>query len=277
MNNDVRYGEALKGVGMTKRNREKQRRQRQAKYESEKANIENLRQMAPKLKPVLRQIGCDLPFFDYLDSYSGEFSRIVSSAMQQFSSLVGIHEVDDCQFQKPDWTKYGAGSYRRVFFEIDEQFSCYGTSSDSDANIRGSTTFFLDGDGSLRSVVLIPRSPKCSFQHKELKYALKIASLFHELGHIQDAEHRINIDAAAGRFELVEAEAYANCYTLDRLADRCLAQAYSILYDGMQALASSSGYEGDIGRLVLDRHQRREIPNWQDYMDAASKSVASQS
>ena len=244
---------------MAKQDKEKQRRQKQAKYESEKAKIDKFHQMAPKLEPVLRQVGCDIPFFDYLDSYAEELAEQCRWQLQQFPSLLGIHEVDDGEFQESNSGQVWRSAYRQVFFNIDERFSRYGTNSNSNANMCGSATFFLDDDGKLRSLVQIPRSPKCSFQHKEFKYAFKVGSLLHEIGHIQDAEQRINIDAAAGRFELVQAEAYANCYALERLADRCLAKTYSMLYEGIQAFASSGGYEGEIGRLVLDRHQHRKI------------------
>ncbi len=254
---------------MSKREKEKRERQRQAQYEGERASMENFRRLAPTLKPVLRQVGCDLPFYDFLDSYEEEFSRTVSVAMREFPSLLGIHEVDENEFVDMNWTKYGADGLRQVFFSLDDKFAGYGANGNSKANIRGSAAFFLDGDGHPRSVVLIPRSVKCSFEHKELKYAFKIGSLLHELGHVNDAEKRINIDAETGRMDVVQAEAYANSYALGRLADRCLGQTYSILYEAMRELASSNGYEAEIGRLVLEQHRRRDIPNWNEYVDAA--------
>jgi len=255
---------------MSSREKEKKLRQQKAKYEDEKATIENFRKVAPKLKPLLRRAGCDLPFFDFLDSYEEEFGRIVTTAIQQFPSLLSIHEVDDSEYLQPDWPKYGVDADKQVFFDIDERFAQYGKNRNSKANIRGSATFFLDDNGGYKSVVLIPRSPKCSFEYKDLKYAFKIASLLHELGHIEDAELRINIDVPEKRFGLVEAEAYANKYALEKLADRCLYQTYRILFDGMVELASSGDYEAEVGRLVLERHSHRQIPNWNEFMDAAN-------
>lgn len=259
---------------MSSREKEKKLRQQKAKYEDEKATIENFRKVAPKLKPLLRRVGCDLPFYDFLDSYEEEFRRIVTTAIQQFPTLLSIHEVDDAEFLQPDWANFGVDAAKQVFFNIDERFAQYGKGSNSKANIRGSATFFLGDDCCCKSVILIPRSPKCSFHYKELKYAFKIASLLHELGHIQDAELRINIDVSDKRFDLVEAEAYANKYALDKLVERCLGQTYTILYGGMVDLASTGDYEAEVGRLVLERHAHQQIPNWKDFMDATNALIA---
>jgi len=44
---------------------------------------------------------------------------------------------------------------------------------------------------------------------------------------------------------------------------------YDSIYEAMQELAATGGYEAEVGRLVLERHPRRQIPKWQDYLDAA--------
>lgn len=258
---------------MNKKEREKQERLRQAKYEKEKATIENFRKNGAVLKTHLRKVGCDLPFYDFLDSYTDEFNRTVATAKAMFPSLVGVYEVDENEYQNTEWAKYGVGDCEYVLFDLDDRFSDYGKNKNPLANVRGSASFFIDRDNALRSVILIPRNPKSSFQHKEYKYVLKIGTLCHELGHIHDAENKINLDPHARRFDLIAGEAYANCYALERLAERHLVYTYNMLYDGMVSFVAAGGYEAEIGQTVLEKHEKRQFKIWNDYMDAATESL----
>jgi len=189
--------------------RDKLRQKRQAKYEKERATVLGFRKQAPQLKPHLRKVGCDLPFYDFLDSYEEEFSRTVTAAMKGLPTLHGVHEVDLPDFESTDWSLFGCDPKQQIFFNVDDQFASYGTGNPK-ANVRGSAAYFLDGTSDYRAVVLIPRNPKSSVEYKDLKYSIKIAALLHELGHVQDAERQINMDPIALRFDVINAEAYAN-------------------------------------------------------------------
>jgi len=80
---------------MNKKEKEKRDRLRKQKYDAEKKQIEEFRKNGALLKPSLRKVGCDLPFYDYLDSYTEEFERVVAAGRSAFPSLMGVHEVDD--------------------------------------------------------------------------------------------------------------------------------------------------------------------------------------
>jgi hypothetical protein len=72
------------------KDKDKKRRQRQAQWEKEKAQIDDMRRNAPEVKRALRRVGCDLPFYDYLDSYSEEFARIMAWATRCTSFASGL-------------------------------------------------------------------------------------------------------------------------------------------------------------------------------------------
>jgi hypothetical protein len=241
---------------------------KQRQYEKEKASIEGFRKMAVKVKPHLRKNGCDLPFYDFLDSWEEEFNRIKLRAIDEFQSLVGIHEVDKKTFFAPNYADYGCDPTTLVDFDLGERFTNYGRkSATTQVNMQGATTYFLDGDGGFTSLVLIPKNPPIRWQYKEFRYAFNLPVLVHELGHVQDAEKRINLDPSAKRFDVVEGEVYANCYALDQLANRYLRHSYMMMYDAIaESAARPVEFEAEIGRLVVERHPRRDLMDWNDFM-----------
>jgi hypothetical protein len=248
---------------------DKRRLKREARHRSERRSIEQLRQHAPRLKPILRELGADLPFYDLLDSYEAVFGDLASEGMARFGSLSGIHEVDNRTFEETDWSLFGLEPADHLQFAFDEKFASYGRKGANTANIRGAASFFRQADGGFRSIILIPRSPRTDIQHRDLRYVLKIATLTHELGHISDAENRFHIDPLARRFDLVEAETYANCYALDLMASRALRQSYTMLHDALASQVDATGYEGEIARRVMQEHGTRDIPDWQEHLEEA--------
>lgn len=248
---------------------DRRRLKRQARHRSERRTIEQLRQHASRLKPILRDLGFDLPFYDLLDSYETVFDDLAFEGKERFRSLSGIHEVDGRTFEETDWSLFGLEPADHLQFTFDEQFAGYGSKGAETANIRGSASFFRQADGGFRSIILIPRSPRTDIRHPDLKYVLKIVALTHELGHISDAENGFHIDPLGGRFDLIEAEAYANCYALDLMAHRALRQSYTMLHDALSGQVNSSGYEGEIARRVMHDHGTRDIPDWQEHLEEA--------
>jgi hypothetical protein len=256
----------IKGMG---KHPDRRRLKRQARHRNERHTIQQLRQHASLLKPILRELGADLPFYDLLDSYETEFNDLASEGKERFRSLSGIHEVDGRTFEDTDWSLFGLKPADHLQFTFDEQFAGYGSKGADTANIRGVAAFFRQADGGFRSIILIPRTPRTDIQHPDLKYALKIAALTHELGHICDAENGLHIDPITGRFDLIEAEAYANCYALDLMAHRALRQSYAMLHDAIAGKVDASGYEGEIARRVMHEHGTRDIPDWQEHLEEA--------
>lgn len=254
---------------------DKRRLNRQARHRSERRSVEQLRQHASRLKPILRDLGSDLPFYDWLDSYETMFNDLADEGMKRFRSLAGIHEVDGSTFEETDWSFFGLEPTDHVQFTFDEQFAGYGSKGADTANIRGSVSFFRQADGGFQSIILIPRNPRTDIQHRDLRYAMKIATLTHELGHISDTENRLHIDPLARRFDLIEAEAYANCYALDLMANRALRQSYTMLHAAIAGQVDASGYEGEIARRVMHEHGTRDIPDWQEHLEEAFAILSS--
>ena len=86
-----------------------------AKWEAENASVQDFWAKADRVKAHVRAQGCNLPFFDFLDSYEEEFRRVVAWAKNTFPSLHGVFEVsaellaDDAGYQHlrlpADWKK----------------------------------------------------------------------------------------------------------------------------------------------------------------------------
>ncbi|MEX1028158.1 MAG: hypothetical protein WD049_09165 [Candidatus Paceibacterota bacterium] len=250
----------------TKKNAEKEQRNR--KWRQEKATIKEFRAKAPHMKALLRSRGCDLPFYDYLDSYSEEFHRTVEAAKAAYPSLLGVHEVDDQTFaaETQEWSQFGYSDLEQVFFKIEDTFADYG-SSPLDANLCGSMSAFHDSAGNVRSVILIRRSVQTSVQHHELKYAFKIISLVHEIGHVEDLERGINFDVPSRHLDVIAAEAYAHLFALERLARRNLVQSFNTLVDGLRDSVSADGYISKVAQQVLERLPEYQLTHWQEAFD----------
>jgi hypothetical protein len=205
-----------------------------------------------------------LPFHDFLDSYSDEFQRIATAAKSEHPSLIGIHEVDEQTYAESEknWLKLGYSDLRQIFFDIGDDFSNYGKGS-LNANLCGSMSAFFDSDQKVRSVILIRQSVKGTMQHRELKYALKLASLLHEVGHVKDLEQGLNFDVPARRFRVIEAEVFANLYALEQMAKLNLLQSFNMLVSGLQDAIPKGGYGSEVAKKVLDELPAYQLIEWQ--------------
>jgi hypothetical protein len=251
----------------TSKKHQQERDKKQRQWQREDESIRNFRAKAPYIKAILRGRGCTLPFYDYLDSYADEFQRIADAARVEHPSLLGVHEVDDPIFaeNEKNWSKLGYGDLQQIFFGFDKEVPDYGTGP-LNANMCGSMTAFLDNDGTLRSVILIQQSVKGSAQHRELKYALKIASLLHEIGHVQDLEQGLNFDVPARRFRVIEAEVIAHLFALEQLAKRNLAKSFEMLANGLRDAIPKGGYISEVAERVLERLPSFQLVDWQTFM-----------
>lgn len=246
-----------------KSNSQQKRARRQRQWEEEDKTVRELRAKAPYIKMILRGRGCVLPFYDYLDSYLDEFQRIATAAKKEHPSLIGIHEVDDRTFatSENNWSQLGCGDLRQVFFNIDGNYSDYGAAS-PDANLCGSMTAFLDSDQNVRSVILLRQTVKGTVQHRELKYALKLASLLHEIGHVQDLERGLHFDVVAKHFDVIEAEVFAHLFALKEMAQRSFRQSFNMLVDGLRDTIPKGGYGAEVAEKVLQRLPAYQLIDW---------------
>lgn len=258
-----------------KQKKTKKRSERKAKSKQnfvrkaqEAASLEEVRKTGQALKPFLQKVGCDMAFYDYLDSYEVEFNRIVQAALSQRKSLVRVHEVSAEMLDAPQWDTLGHADLQQLYFTIPDECEDY-VKTDAQANLRGSATFFLDQSAALKSVILIQKRPPNSNHVKDLQYALKIPGLFHEIGHVIDAEQGINIRLDDGIMDVVAAEVFAHVYALEQMASRSLRQSYKMLFDALEKMSELPDYVGDIGKGVMKAHARVQIPDWSDYTEAA--------
>jgi len=246
-----------------KKAKEQKRARRQREWEEEDKTIKDLRAKAPYIKIIVRGRGCVLPFYDCLDSYSDEFHRIATAAKAEHPSLIGIHEVDDDTFAEPEkhWSELGYGDLQQVFFHVGDNVPNYGAGS-LDANLCGAMTAFLTPNQDVRSVILIRQIVK-GIKHRELKYGLKIASLFHEIGHVQDLEQGRNFDVPGRRFQVIEAELFAHLYALEQMARRNLYQSFNMLAGGLRDAIPKGGYGGEVAKKVLERLPAYRLRDWE--------------
>lgn len=257
---------------MSKRGRKKDKRKdrtrKRQSWEGECQQIRDSQANAPQMKRLLRQKGCELPFYDFLDSYEDEFQRIADAAKTEHASLLGIHEVDDQTYSscETDWSKLGYTDLQQIFFDIKEVVPDYGRKG-TDENMCGFMSAFLDADRNVRSVILIRRTVKISQQHREFKYAFKIASLLHEIGHVHDLEHGVNFDVATNRLSLIEAEVFAHLYCLEHLARRNLLQSFQMVEGGLKDAIPKGGYLSEVAQKVLERMPSYQLTDWQQVLD----------
>jgi len=245
--------------------KERERQKKYAKWTAENETIERFRRQGPHIKRILAHRGIDLPFYDFLDSYVDEFNRTCIAAKSEHPSLLGIHEVDDSLYYKQplDWTKFGYRGLESITLQFDRDLPDYGRKKGDAANMAGYTHAFRDEQKNLRTVVLIRRSIKLPhFEHREYKYALKVASLLHEIGHVEDFERGINFDLATNRLDIIEAEVFANLFCLDRLLKRNLAHSFEMVLGALQKSIPKGGYLGEVGRLVVERVPPERPKKW---------------
>ena len=76
-------------------------------------------------------------------------------------------------------------------------------------------------------------------------------ALLHELGHVEDLEGKLNIDPESDRFDLIEAEVFANLYCLRQLAERSAANLFDQFLSGMKNGLVADGFMRTVASEVL--------------------------
>ena len=216
-------------------------RKRQLQWEKEQ--LRELRRNGPHIKALLRIRGRNPQFLDYIDSYAEEFNRVTALAAADHPTLLGVHEVSDEIFSSPEqhWAELGCGGFSQIFFTIGDEFADYGK-GEMDANLAGATIAFHDPSGSIRTAILIKKNIPTSVQHADLKYALKVASLCHEIGHVDDIERNLNFKVDSLTLDIIKAESYAHLFALEMLAQRNLQKSYEMLADALKIASNGDGY-----------------------------------
>jgi hypothetical protein len=259
---------------MASKDKEKEKALRKRQWDKENESIQNIWRTAPYKKALVRHRGCDLGFYDYLDSFEKEFELLVTEAKKTYPCLMGIHEVDDELWSNHSWDKLGYGDYEQVIFEDPNLPGEYGKRSKhlnpKSLEMAGFASAFIDREGTVRAAISMKRKPHCQQEHKEFLYVAKIMTLCHELGHVHDYFHGINFDIPNKKANIIEAEVFANIYGLDKLAARGHRMGYDMLFEALQTAAQFDDYMGTVGKLVMERTLNKTPANWLTFYNQAS-------
>lgn len=109
------------------------------------------------------------------------------------------------------------------------------------------------------------RNPACKWEHKEYKYALKLPVLLHEVGHVKDMEGKVHFDRDSKTVDLIEAEVYAHCFSLNECFDRAYYMSGEMYLDSLTAYKHASGYRGEVVRRLLNRFEKPVFRQWMDF------------
>lgn len=261
---------------MAKRKSKKERGLRdQRKWEQEDQQLRSIRKKERALKELFSVKGLNLPFYDLLDSYEAEFAKVCEEAKLNHPSLMGVHEVSDEIFYatyEAQWESLGYSHLEQIFFEFDKKYEDYvhQRTKKKGATLEGHAVAFLDAAGELNTVILMRASLKGAFQHKEFKYALKLAALCHEIGHVDDFEKRINFDIEGRKADIIEAEVYAHLAAFEQMARKSYRLSYNTLLASLSSSKDSRGYLGEVIRRVLERLPQHEVVDWNESLDNIS-------
>lgn len=228
-----------------KRDRERSNRQRTKL----RMAFRNLQTQSVFMKRVFRQRGIHLPFYDFYDSYVKEFGKVAARARKESRSLLDIIELDDRDYFTTDHSSFAEGMEE---IRWNTELSDYGSLSE-DTNICGFTCAFRAPGADIRTLIVIRKRVPASEPNREGKYVHKLIALLHELGHVDDIEHQVNFNHAAGTFDAIEAEVYAHLHALKRMAKRNYFQCFTMLMGAFRKHMTDSTYLGEVAKLVLER------------------------
>lgn len=235
-----------------------------AQWKDEQARMLLFHRKAPYMRMILRSRGCRLPFFDFLDSYEIEFAKLVDEYLVSRPTLIGIYEVAAGELESTEWARFGgAADWQQVFYKYtDDATQTYGR-GDRHVNVEGSTVTLRDVTGGIHTLVRIRRDVRCQFRHKELKYAVKIPVLLHEIGHVIDVEEHVNFDPTEESCRIIDAEVFANRYALEQCVRRGYRQSFLTWVSSWRGYADAEDYRGEVARRTLDgAPSERDIEDW---------------
>ena len=134
----------------------------------------------------------------FLGSYVDAYRRTSDTAVREHPSLVGIYECDDDIFYDPpvlrrfEWLSLGHLTpviLQSVNSSLNQGECCVG--SHLKTQVGGHTYVLTDGNHR-HTAILMRRDTGLTHSDRALAHMFKLASLFHELGHVSDFERGIN-------------------------------------------------------------------------------------
>jgi hypothetical protein len=140
-------------------------------------------------------------------------------APKEFGSLIGVFETARDEAWDSVSAKHGLTGFSEILVE-----ELQSTHEDGYSEFRGDTggfaTFLLSPKGKRCAAVCIDtRDVPIGTDEEAVDYVRRTCILFHELGHVDDFQRRINFREGV-RANLEEAELYAHRFTCKKLKDR---------------------------------------------------------
>jgi len=210
---------------------------------------------------------------EFLGPFVDEYRRVCEKAMRQHGSLIGIFDCPDEVFYDLDTNgrlaHFDFGQFQEVLLNVVDSldFDADPTTRDGTINkhrprpvgtsITGCTSVVSDGS-SRRIVVFMRDATGGSEGDPEVKAALKLTALFHELGHVTDIEQGVNYRET--QLELVPAEAFAHRHACRELIAGRYRLPLGYYLDAVEQMTESpSEYVRFAAREVINS------PDWAKY------------
>lgn len=251
---------------MTKKRKEKSNRN--AQWEREKADFDSWRENASEKKARARRNGYTLPFFDYLDSYQEEYKKIGERAKKEFAPhLFDVIETDETIVVRTSWTEFGIpADWQHLVYHAEEPQpnEVKHTAPTEMKTVFGVVHTFRTPSNELRLLALMKKTVQTNVKYSELKYAGRIGILLHEIGHVRDIIQGRFFNHETGVAEPLNAEVSANCYALEQ----CRKCGYQMSCDNfVTALRNdTTGFRGEVARKTFETCDMTRPQSWLDFM-----------
>jgi len=217
-------------------------------------------------------------FVEGRDSYEVGYRRFCRSAPDEHPSLLRVIECDDDSFYDMTTDEklrhFGLGGYTEVIFKTADDIDFTKdptTSKDGVVNasrqksggtsITGCTSV-IEVHGKRRTIVFM-RKATGTDDSEEIMCALKLAALFHEIGHVDDYEKGVNWKQET--VNVVDAEVYAHHYACTRLLEAKQRVLLKYYLTGLDQMAESQSEYVKRGALRV-----MESPEYAKYKSATA-------
>lgn len=189
-------------------------------------------------------------FLEGMDSYAEEYKKVKKAALREHPSLLRIFECDDVTFYKRSTDELlsmnSMGEYKRVHFKtldiedvVDE--STRGENGlvnehheKQEGTIITGYTTCIEGNGTRRTIVAMRNSTGTEGSY-DIRCAMKMAALLHELGHVDDIEKGINW-RRDNKIQWVDSEVYAHHYACKKMIDSNYFLVLGHFIDGLRKM-----------------------------------------
>ena len=247
----------------------KRKRPRRSVRKATASTLAEFQMVAPHVRRLYETHGKPLPFYDYLDSYEDAFWELAREAVSKHASLLGVHPVGNELFHSPDkqWGQINPeySNLSQIFFTLPDEYAEYVEQERRNTKLAGSMAPFWTPEHDLRTIILVRDQIRSrATKDRDHAFVFKLATLAHEIGHVDDVEKRINFDTENATMDVIEAEAYANLYGLDLLASKHIIQAYQAIRDAMVDNVEADGYLGEVARRVVPQMKDHKFTRWSE-------------